>query len=162
MKARSEDSPSYGAKPTTADDVIAQALFILEDRMRRDSCETFSTPSAVKDYAKLKFAELEHEMFTVLWLDAQHRLLEVDEMFRGTLTQTSVFPREVLKAALRVNAGACIFIHNHPSGLSEPSRADHLLTNDLKSALILIEVRVLDHIVVGGDSTVSFAERGLI
>jgi DNA repair protein RadC len=107
-------------------------------------------------------AGLPHEEFAVLFLDAQHRLIEMRTLFRGTLAQTSVYPREVVKAALACNAGAVVLAHNHPSGLAEPSRADELLTQSLKSALQLVDVRVLDHLVVGQGQVVSFAERGLI
>ncbi len=122
----------------------------------------FDTPSAVKDYVQLHLAELPHEVFQVLFLDAQHRLLAMEEMFRGTLTQTSVYPREVVRRALARNAGAVILAHNHPSGLAEPSRADEFLTQSLKNALALVDVRVLDHLVVGQGQVVSFAERGLL
>ena len=98
----------------------------------------------------------------MLFLDAQHRLLQFDEMFRGTLTQTSVYPREVVRRALALNAAAVILAHNHPSGVAEPSRADEFLTQSLKSALQLVDVRVLDHMVVGRTQVVSFAERGLL
>ena len=101
-------------------------------------------------------------MFIVLLLDAQNRLIEAHELFRGTLSQTSVYPREVVKATLARNAAAVMFAHNHPSGVAEPSRADELLTQSLKQALALVDVRVLDHFVVAGTRTVSFAERGLI
>ena len=106
--------------------------------------------------------EFEHEVFYCLMLDAQNRLIEAREMFRGTLTQTAVYPREVVKAALACNAGAVIFAHNHPSSLAEPSRADELLTQELKQALALVDVKVLDHFIVGGDTVLSFAERGLL
>ena len=103
-----------------------------------------------------------HEVFVAVFLDAQNRVLEVEELFRGTLTQTSVFPREIVKRALHFNAAAIIFAHNHPSGVAEPSRADEALTQTLKHTLALVDVKVLDHFVVGGDSAMSFAERGLI
>ena len=122
----------------------------------------FDTPGAVKDYVQLHLAELPHEVFQVLFLDSQHRLLAMEEMFRGTLTQTSVYPREVVRRALARNAGAVILAHNHPSGLAEPSRADEFLTQSLKNALALVDVRVLDHLVVGHGEVVSFAERGLL
>jgi DNA repair protein RadC len=105
---------------------------------------------------------LEHEVFIILLLDSQNRLIEAQELFRGTLIQTSVYPREVVKSTLARNAAAVVFAHNHPSGVAEPSRADELLTQSLKQALALVDVRVLDHFVVAGTSTVSFAERGLI
>jgi len=122
----------------------------------------FDAPGRVRDYLQLHLASREHEVFAVLFLDAQHRLLQFDEMFRGTLTQTSVYPREVVKRALARNAAAVIFAHNHPSGLAEPSRADELLTRTLRDALALVDVRVLDHVIVAGTASVSFAERGLL
>ena len=122
----------------------------------------FDSPQAVRDYLQLQLAAREHEVFAVLFLDAQQRLLRFDEMFRGTLTQTSVYPREVVRRALALNAGAVILAHNHPSGLAEPSRADEFLTQTMKSALALVDVRVLDHLVIGRGQVVSMAERGLL
>ena len=119
-------------------------------------------PEAVRDYLRLTLGALPHEAFVVLFLDSQHRLLAADELFRGTLAQTSVYPREIVKAALAHNAAAVIFAHNHPSGMAEPSRADELLTQALKQALALVDIRTLDHFVVAGNRVVSFAERGLI
>ena len=122
----------------------------------------FDSPQRVKDFVALRLGGLPHEVFAVLWLDAQHRLIDMQELFRGSLAQTSVYPREVLRQALGLNAGAAILAHNHPSGIAEPSRADEALTQSLVGALRLIEVRVLDHLVVGAGSVVSFAERGLM
>jgi len=122
----------------------------------------FDSPQAVRDYLKLQLGDLTHEVFSVLFLDAQHRLIAYEPMFRGTLTQTSVYPREVLKRALDHNAAAVLLAHNHPSGVAEPSRADEYLTQTLKTALALVDVRVLDHFVVGRGELVSFAERGLL
>jgi DNA repair protein RadC len=122
----------------------------------------FDTPDKVRDYLKLELAHLPHEVFAVLFLDAQHRLILMEPMFRGTLTQTSVYPREVVKRALALDAAAVILAHNHPSGAAEPSRADEFLTQSLKAALQLIDVRVLDHLVVARSAVVSFAERGLL
>ena len=124
--------------------------------------DALTSPETVRDYLRLALAARESEAFVGLFLDSQHRLLVADELFRGTLAQTSVYPREVVKAALACNAAAVIFAHNHPSGVAEPSRADELLTASLKSALALIDVRVLDHFVVAGPQVVSFAERGLL
>ena len=123
---------------------------------------TLTSPEAVRDYLRLTLAALPHEAFVVLFLDSQHRLLAADELFRGTLAQTSVYPREIVKAALAHNAAAVIFAHNHPSGVAEPSRADELLTQALKQALALVDIRTLDHFVVAGHRVVSFAERGLL
>ena len=122
----------------------------------------FDAPQQVKDYVALHLGARTQEVFAVLFLDGQHRLLTLEEMFHGTLAQTSVYPREVVKRALQLNAGAVILAHNHPSGVAEPSRADEYLTQALKSALQLVDVRVLDHLVVGQGSVVSFAERGLL
>jgi DNA repair protein RadC len=122
----------------------------------------FESPDKVKDYLRMHLAGREHEVFAVLFLDAQNRLIALEEMFRGTLTQTSVYPREVVKRALQQQAAAVIFAHNHPSGAAEPSRADEFLTQTLKAALALIDVRVLDHLVVGRTEVVSMAQRGLL
>ncbi len=132
----------------------------LKDELRAASALT--SPGAVRDYLRLAIADREHEVFVCLWLDAQHRVLRFEELFRGTLTQTSVYPREIVKAGLRANAAAVIFAHNHPSGAAQPSRADELLTRNLKDALALVEVKVLDHFIVAGNQTLSFAERGLL
>jgi DNA repair protein RadC len=143
------------------DAVIARALRIMESRLQyRDV--TLSGPQAVRDYLRLRIANREHEVFVALFLDSQNRLIAAEELFRGTLAQTSVYPREVVKAALKHNAAAVIFAHNHPSGVAEPSRADELLTQALKQALALVDCRTLDHIVVAGEKTTSFAERGLL
>ena len=122
----------------------------------------FDAPAKVKDYLRLQLGARPHEVFGVVFLDAQNRLLAFEDMFRGTLTQTSVYPREVVKRALELRAAAVILAHNHPSGAAEPSRADEYLTQTLKSALALVDVRVLDHLVVARASVVSFAERGLL
>ncbi len=122
----------------------------------------FESPAAVKSYLQLQLAQLTREVFAVLFLDHQQRLLAFETLFQGTLSQTSVYPREVVKRALALNASAVILAHNHPSGVAEPSRADEFLTKTLKDALALVDVRVIDHIVVGTGSTVSFAERGLL
>ena len=132
----------------------------LKEDLKRGS--VLSQPNAVRDYLRLVFANMEHEVFVGLFLDAQNRVLSAEEMFRGTLTQTSVYPREVVKLALRHNAAAVIFAHNHPSGIAEPSRSDEALTQALKQALMLVDVKVLDHFVVGGTTIMSFAERGLL
>ncbi len=122
----------------------------------------FNSPQMVKDYVQLRLGALPHEVFAVLFLDAQHRLIVCEELFRGTLTQTSVYPREVVKRSLELNAASVILAHNHPSGTLEPSRADELLTQTLRSSLQLIDVRVLDHLVVAHTGAMSFAERGLL
>jgi DNA repair protein RadC len=120
------------------------------------------SPGAVRDYLRLTMSALPYEAFMALFLDSQNRLLAAQELFRGTLAQTSVYPREVVKAALAHNAGAVIFAHNHPSGVAEPSHADELLTGALKQALALVDIRTLDHCIVAGQRVISFAERGLL
>lgn len=145
-----------------------QTCLVARELVRRWLCEEmtgrtiFATPDAVRDFLKIYFAGREYESFVVLFLDTQNRLITCEEMFRGTLSQTSVYPREIVKTALAQNAASVIFSHNHPSGAPEPSRADEALTQTLKAALALVDVRVLDHIIVGGTSTLSFAERGLL
>lgn len=124
--------------------------------------ESFPTPEAVKKYLNLEFSGQSHESFVVLYLDAQNRLIEAEEPFRGTLTQTSVFPREIVKRALYWNAAAVMFAHNHPSGVTEPSKADEFLTRALGDALKIVDVRVLDHFIIAGNAVMSFAERGLL
>lgn len=146
---------------------LAQIAAVLElsrrslgEELRTRSALT--SPQSVRDYLRLALGHREHEVFIVLFLDAQHRVLSSEELFRGTLTQTSVYPREIVKAALRANAAAVIFAHNHPSGVAEPSQADELLTRQLKEALCMVDVKVLDHFIVAGRATLSFAERGLL
>ncbi len=125
--------------------------------------DSFSSPGKVRDWLRLKLATRQNEVFMALWLDAQNRLIKSDELFSGTLTQTSVYPREVVKAALANNAAAVILAHNHPSGIAEPSAADEMLTQNLKAALALVDVKVLDHFIVAGTGVpLSFAERGLL
>lgn len=132
----------------------------LDEELKRDC--VLNSPEAVRDCLRIHFAGREYESFVAMFLDAQHRLIATHELFRGTLTQTSVYPREIVKAALRENAAAVLFAHNHPSGVAEPSQSDQLLTTTLKQALALVDVRVLDHFIIAGASTLSFAERGLI
>ena len=161
MKAKSETAPEYKVQIHGDDALIDEAIRILESRLKVATI-SMSSPNAVKDYLRLNLAMLEHEVFGVLWLDSQNRLIEYQELFRGTVNQTSVYPREVVKSALARNASACILAHNHPSGFAEPSRADELLTSNLKTALAMIDCQVLDHMIVGGMTVMSFAERGMI
>ena len=146
---------------------MAELLAVLE-LARRAMAEqlqqnpVFDSPQMVKHYLQLHLSGKQHEVFAVLFMDAQHRLICLQEMFRGTLTQTSVYPREVVKLALHHNAAAVVLAHNHPSGSVQPSRADEALTQTLKSALALVDVRVLDHIIVGMGQTLSLAEKGLL
>ena len=124
--------------------------------------DSLNSPHVVRDFLRMHFVGREYESFVAIFLDAQHRVIVAEELFKGTLTQTSVYPREVVKASLKHNAAAVIFAHNHPSGVTEPSQSDRMLTDALKQALALVDVRVLDHFVVAGNLTMSFAERGLI
>ena len=124
--------------------------------------DVFTSPSVVNNFLQVRLGALPYELFAVVHVDAQHRVLDYVELFRGTLAQTSVYPREVVKDALNRNSAAVLLVHNHPSGLAEPSRADEHLTQTLKAALALVDVRVLDHMIVAGAQIVSMAERGLI
>ena len=124
--------------------------------------EAFETPDAVKQYLQLQLAHKNHEVFAVLFLDSQNRMLAMEELFRGTLSQTSVYPREVVMRALHHQATAVVLSHNHPSGSVQPSRADEHLTQTLKASLALVDVRVLDHIIVSQGQTLSMAEQGLM
>jgi DNA repair protein RadC len=143
------------------DAIIARALAILSNRLRQPGA-ALTSPNAVREYLGLLLAEREHEVFVCLWLDAKHRVLKCEELFRGTITKANVYPREVVKAALATNAAAVIFAHNHPSGDATPSQDDRLLTRSLQEALTLFEVKVLDHFIVAGENALSFAERGLL
>ena len=147
-------------RPAQAHEILDAAQQLLLRQLHEGPI--FDSPQAARDYLCIKLGLLEHEVFAVLMLDAQHRLIEYVELFRGTVSQTSVYPREVVKEALACNAAAMILAHNHPSGLAEPSRADELLTQTLKAALALVDVRVLDHLIVAGKRVLSFAERGLL
>lgn len=131
-------------------------------RTQASDRSAMGSPAAVRDYLRLHLGQRDREVFMAIWLDAQHRVISSDELFQGTLTQTSVYPREVVRAGLRANAAAVILSHNHPSGVAEPSQADELLTRNLKAALALVDIRVLDHFIVAGPHSLSFAERGLI
>jgi len=146
-------SPTFAA----ATELVRRSL--AEQARARDA---LASPQAVRDYLRLTLGARPCEVFVGLFLDSQNRVLAFEELFRGTLAQTSVYPREVVKAALAHNAAAMIFAHNHPSGVAEPSRADELLTQALRQALALVDIRTLDHFVVAGWQITSFAERGLL
>lgn len=146
--------------PVSVDQILGAARQAIELKMQRGA--EFTSPALVKEYLRNKLAGFEHELFAVLFLDACHRRIEYREMFHGTIDSASVYPREVVKEALRLNAAAVILAHNHPSGNPEPSHADKVLTQRLKDALALVEVRTLDHMVLAGADAVSFAERGII
>lgn len=143
------------------DATIRRALRILESRLRQPG-ERLNSPAAVRDYLALRLGDREHEIFVVAFLDSQNRVIAAEELFRGTLTQTSVYPREIVKRALALNAAGVILAHNHPSGVAEPSLADHLLTAQLKTTLDMVDVRVIDHFVVAGSRALSFAECGYL
>jgi DNA repair protein RadC len=163
--AASQDAVSAVPGMGEAKYVMLQAVMEMARRALRESmdhADVLSTPEAVKSYLRLKLQNLSREVFVVIFVDAQNRVLALEELFAGTLTQTSVYPREVVKQALTHNAAAVIFAHNHPSGVAEPSQADEDLTRVLRQALALIDVRVLDHFVVGRGGAMSFAERGLL
>lgn len=149
--------PARSATFVAATELVRRSL--TEQARHRDA---LASPQAVRDYLRLTLAARPCEVFIGLFLDSQNRVLASEELFRGTLAQTSVYPREVVKAALAHNAAAMIFAHNHPSGVAEPSRADELLTQALKQALALVDIRTLDHFVVAGGQLTSFAERGLL
>ena len=149
--------PRVASKLQAAAELVRRSL--IEAMAHRD---VLASPAEVRTYLRVMLAKRDHEVFMVLFLDAQNRVIASEEMFRGTLTQTSVYPREVVKRALAHNAAAVILAHNHPSGLAEPSRADEFLTRTLRESLALIDVRVLDHFIVAGNGVVSFSERGLL
>ncbi|SFU62144.1 DNA replication and repair protein RadC [Polaromonas sp. YR568] len=140
--------------------VVELARRALAEKLKEKTL--FDTPQAVRDYLQLQLGNRPHEVFAVLFLDSQHRLIALEELFRGTLNQASVYPREVIVRALARNAASVVLAHNHPSGIAQPSRADEALTQTLKSALALVDVRVLDHFVVTSTEAVSMAELGLL
>ncbi len=149
--------PAKAAQFAAAIELARRAL---QEQLKERAALT--SPGTVRDYLRLALGRREEEAFVCIWLDAQHKVIEIKEAFTGTLTQTSVYPREIVKAALARNAAAVIFAHNHPSGVAQPSQADELLTRNLKEALALVDVKVLDHFIVAGNQAISFAERGLL
>jgi DNA repair protein RadC len=151
--------PSSTALPLTAQRTVKRALSLLEKHLREPGT-SFTSACEARDWLRLQLAGLEREVFVVLHLDNQHRLLACETLFTGSIRSTEVHPREVVKAVLRHNAAAVILAHNHPSGEAEPSQADRQITDRLVNALALVDVRVLDHLIVGGLDIVSFAERG--
>jgi DNA repair protein RadC len=162
--AKSRDSRRSG----TRDALVSHKLAVARELLLRDLAERMKSepvlgaPDTVRDWLRLYCANLEHEVFLILHLNTRNCLIEAQELFRGTLSQTSVYPREVVKAVLKRNAAAVVIAHNHVSGAAEPSRADELLTQSLRQALAVIDVKVLDHFIVAGTNSLSFAERGLI
>lgn len=162
MLIRDEDAATYKLvrkRTLTEGDILAEAEQILRRRMERQG--TLSSPQESAAFLRMRLAHMESEHFTAIWLDNRHRVVAIETLFTGTLDGASVYPREVVRSALAHNAAAVIFSHNHPSGLPEPSAADVAITRTLKQALDLIGVRMLDHIVVGTEGTVSLAARGL-
>jgi DNA repair protein RadC len=147
-------------REATTEEILTAARAQLARRFRKGT--KLDSPRATRDYLTMNLADREHEIFAVLFLDNRHRLIALAELFRGTIDGASVHPREVVKEALTRNAAAVILAHNHPSGVSEPSQADELITRRLKDALALVDIRVLDHLIVAGAECVSFAERGLL
>ncbi|MSQ70330.1 MAG: DNA repair protein RadC [Betaproteobacteria bacterium] len=152
---------SSGVRSKAAAAVIRRALKVLEAELREPGV-AMSGPGTVRDYLRLKLMRKEREVFLVLYLDSQNRVIRTEEMFQGTLTQTSVHPREVVRGALACNAAAVIFAHNHPSGVAQQSLADEMITKTLREALLLVDVHVLDHFIVAGAGTLSFSEKGLL
>jgi DNA repair protein RadC len=154
------DEISGATREATAEEILSAARVVLSYRVRKGSALT--NPRATRDYLSVKLGAREHEIFAILFLDNRNRVIECVEMFRGTIDGATVHPREVVKEALERNAAAVIFAHNHPSGVAEPSQADELITRRLRDALSLVEIKVLDHLVIGGSEVTSFAERGLL
>jgi DNA repair protein RadC len=143
-------------------EILRQAAEILEESAKYSPDVSFTSPSSVRNYLLTRFAGLEREVFVAMWLDSQHRLIEVDELFKGTIDSAAVYPREIVKRALEHNAAAVIIAHNHPSGIAEPSQSDILITERIEKALDVIDVKVFDHMVAGNGIVISFAERGLL
>lgn len=141
--------------------VLDAARAILSSRLRVVG-DAFTSPTTVREFLVIEFSELEHEVFGVMFLNNRHQLISFDVMFRGTIDAAAVYPREVVKAALQHNAAAVIVAHNHPSGNPDPSQADRALTKRLGAALALLDIRLLDHIIIGGADAVSFASEGLL
>ena len=164
LHARAEDLKSIkGLGPAKRAEIVA--VLELSRRALAEQLQAkplFASPGAVRDYLQLQLGAHAHEVFAVLFLDSQHRLIKLEEMFRGTLSQTSVYPREVVQRALSLNACSVVLAHNHPSGDTQPSRADEVLTQTLKAALALVDVRVLDHFIVTRDQARSMAVMGLV
>ncbi len=155
-----DENTATGMREASFEEILNAACQQMTLRVRRGT--SLASPKATRDYLALKLGNLEHEVFAVLFLDKRHRLISYKEMFRGTIDGATVHPREVVKEALKQNAAAVILAHPHPSGVAEPSQADELITQRLKHALDLVDIRILDHVIVAGGDTLSMAERGLI
>jgi len=163
-QVRTETEATYGVVDTKLleEEILDKARKILYKRAKKLKDPSMTSPTVVREYLQVKLTSLEHEVFGVLWLDNRHRIQSDEVLFRGTIDGASVYPREVVKAALMANAAACILYHNHPSGEATPSQSDMRITEKLKTALGTIEVRILDHLEVGVGEVVSFAERNLL
>lgn len=167
LTAQTEDRAQYVVthheqdEAASEDAIIARALAILEKRMATFGV-SLTTPGAARDWARIKIGTLPHEEFGCIWLNAQNQMIAAGQLFRGTLTQTSVYPREIVREAIKHNAASVILYHNHPSGSAMPSTADEFLTRNLKEALGFVDVRVLDHLIVTATEVTSFAEKGLL
>ena len=157
---RTDINAQHGFREATFDEIIAGARHALAIRVRKGTALT--SPKLVRDYLTMRLAPRECEYFSILFLDNRHRLIHCADLFRGTIDGASVHPREVVKEALRHNSAAVILAHNHPSGVAEPSQADELITQRLRDALALVDIRVLDHIIVAADQVTSLAEKGLL
>ena len=155
-----DENTATGIREASFEEILDCARRALAKRVRRGT--GFTSPRVTADYLRVRLSTLDHEVFCVIYLTKRHQFIACEDLFRGTIDGASVYPREVLKAALKHNAAAVILAHNHPSGVPEPSQADLDITKQLKKALDLIDIRVLDHIIIGGGDTVSFAERGLL
>ena len=154
-------APSVNSKSVRENRAIHKALTILENRLKVPGA-TMGCPQHVRDYLRLQLTGLDREVFVCLFMDSQNRVVESETLFYGTLTQTSVYPREVVKRSLHHNAAAVIFAHNHPSGVAEPSSADMILTSTLNDALVMVGIKLLDHFIIAGLDAISFAERGIL
>jgi DNA repair protein RadC len=155
-----DSSTATGIREATFDEILSAAREQMSLRVRRGT--SLTSPKATRDFLALKLGSLEREVFAVIFLDKRHRLISYQEMFQGTIDGATVHPREVVKEALKQNAAAVILAHPHPSGVAEPSQADEFITQRLKDALSLVDIRVLDHIIIAGGDTISLAEKGLL
>jgi DNA repair protein RadC len=155
-----DENTATGIREASFQEVLDAARLALAKRVRRGT--GFTSPRVTADYLRVRLSALDHEVFCVIYLTKRHQFIACEDLFRGTIDGASVYPREVLKEALKQNAAAVILAHPHPSGVADPSQADELITTRLRDALNLIDVRILDHIIVAGGDTTSFAERGLL
>jgi DNA repair protein RadC len=155
-----DENTATGIREASFEEILTAARLALAKRVRRGT--GFTSPRVTADYLRVRLSTLDHEVFCVIYLTKRHQFIACEDLFRGTIDGAFIYPREVLKEALKHNAAAVILAHNHPSGIAEPSQADIEITKQLKKVLDLVEIRVLDHIIIGGGDTVSFAESGLL